>query len=123
MQNPKNLRAYPVAQDLAVAIYELTRRFPRDERFGLTSQMRRAAVSIGSNIAEGCGRRGNRALLAFIYVAMGSANELDFQLRLAVRLQFATSSEAQVTYQLLQAARRMLASLSSQLRSRADVPP
>jgi four helix bundle protein len=122
MQNPRNLRVYPAAKNLAVAIYALTLSFPRDERFGLTSQMRRAAVSIGSNIAEGCGRRGNKALLAFVFIAIGSLNELDFQLDLSVELGFVANEEAFASSESIKSLRRMLTSLATQLKSRRDTP-
>ena len=85
MQNPDNLRVSRAAEDLADLVYDFTAGFPRDERFGLTSQMRRAAVSVGSNIYEGCSRQGNKALVAFLYISHGSAGELVFQCRLASR--------------------------------------
>jgi len=86
MQDTKNLLVAEHAHQLAVAIYRHTEAFPPSERFGLSSQMRRAAVSIASNIAEGCGRRSNRELLQFLYFATGSASELACQLRIATEL-------------------------------------
>ena len=86
MQSASRLRVYAHAEDLAVLVYQLTRGLPADERFGLSSQMRRAAVSIGSNIAEGCGRDSNAELLRFLRIALGSATELEFQLKLVRRL-------------------------------------
>lgn len=71
---------------VAEATYRVTREFPPDERWGLVSQMRRAAVSIGSNIAEGCGRSTNPQFVAFLQIAMGSASELEYQARLSLRL-------------------------------------
>jgi four helix bundle protein len=82
MQDPKRLRVMGEARALAVHVYRLTHQFPRDERFGLTAQIRRAAVGIGSNSAEGCGRRGDGELLHYLYTASGSASELAFQLAL-----------------------------------------
>ncbi len=73
---------------MAIATYSATARFPNAERFGLTSQMRRAAVSIGSNVVEGCHRAGNRAFVVFLYNALGSAAELQFQIELALELSF-----------------------------------
>ena len=71
MQNVKNLQVAERAKTLAVLIYRTTGEFPSTERFGLTAQMRRAALSIGSNIAEGCGREGDRELARFVQIAMG----------------------------------------------------
>ena len=95
MHDSRNLRVAEEAEDLAVATYEHTVKFPRSECFGLTSQMRRAAVSISSNIAEGCGRRNNRELLPYLSNAAGSASELASQLRIATRLHFGDSSSAE----------------------------
>ena len=68
------------ATNLVVSVYEVTRRFPASERFGLASQMQRAAVSIPCNIAEGAARKGRKEYLHFLYVARSSASELDTQL-------------------------------------------
>ena len=86
MQEVRRLHVAEFAHQLAVATYRHTQSFPASERFGITSQMRRAAVSIASNIAEGCGRRGNAELLTFLYYASGSARELACQLRIATEL-------------------------------------
>ena len=91
MRDPKTLLVAQEAETLAVDIYRLTSGFPQSERFGLCAQMRRAAVSIGSNISEGCGRRTERDFLHFLYIARGSAVELSFQLRVARALGFAPS--------------------------------
>src|SRR5437868_3318093 len=88
MQNPDNLRVSRAAEDLADLVYDFTAAFPIDERFGLRAQMRRAAVSAGSNIYEGCGRQSNKALLPFLYYSHGSAGELAFQTRLTARRKF-----------------------------------
>jgi len=120
MQNPANLRVLAVAEELAAEVYGLTRRLPHSERFGLTSQLRRAAISVGSNIAEGCGRSGNKALLAFLFIALGSATELEFQLRLAVRLEFVTSIDAEPALEASRKTKRMLTQLAVELRKRVD---
>ena len=86
MRNPAKLRVLAEARDLAIETYAMTARFPNAERFGLTAQMRRAAVSVGSNIVEGCHRAGNRAFLMFLHNALGSAAELQYQVELALQL-------------------------------------
>jgi four helix bundle protein len=86
MQNARNLVVTEYAHRLAISTYRHTDSFPASERFGLTSQMRRAAISIAANIAEGCGRRSNRELLPYLYIAAGSARELACQLRIATDL-------------------------------------
>ena len=83
MRDPQTLLVAQEAETLAVEIYRLTAHFPVSEQFGLCAQMRRASVSIGSNISEGCGRRTERDFLRFLYIARGSAVELAFQLRVA----------------------------------------
>ncbi|MCD9096638.1 four helix bundle protein [Luteimonas fraxinea] len=88
-----DLKVWQEAMVLATEIYAATASFPNDERFGLVSQLRRAAVSVPSNIAEGCARASDRELLHFLHVARGSLAELDTQLRLSERLGFGTQAE------------------------------
>lgn len=80
--------------DLAKAVYILTGLLPADERFGLVSQMRRCAVSIASNIAEGASRRGNKEFLQFLYIARGSLAELETQLTIAEELEFVAAENS-----------------------------
>ena len=82
----KRLEAWRRSVDLVVAVYEATRRFPEEERFGLASQIQRAAVSVPSNIAEGAARGSNRFFTNALHIARGSLNELDTQLIIAHRL-------------------------------------
>ena len=73
----ENLEAWKQATDLAIRIYEVTEAFPKEEIFGITSQLRRAAISISSNIAEGSGRKSKRDFKQFIHMASGSLNEVE----------------------------------------------
>jgi len=123
MQNPEDLRVTASARTLAIQLYRATSRFPTSERFGLTAQMRRAAVSISSNIAEGCGRNGVRELIHFLHVALGSASELECQLRLAVGLAFLTGSEAAPLLSQTGDVKKMLAGLIKSLRKRTHHSP
>jgi four helix bundle protein len=118
MQDPVNLRVAAATEELAAWVYQATRSFPRDERFSLTAQMRRAAVSIGSNIFEGCGRRTNKELIAFLYIAHGSCSELAFQLRLARRNEFLEEPAAADLTRMLSEVRRMLSKLIRELERR-----
>lgn len=93
MQNPRNLLVADKARALASETYRVTAGFPKSERFGLTAQMRRAAVSIGSNIWEGCGRRTDRELTAFLHIALGSAAELEFQCLVAADVGLASDEQ------------------------------
>lgn len=83
MKTHKDLEVWRASIDLARNEYELTRQYPKDELFGLVSQMRRASVSIASNIAEGAARNGNKEFLQFLYIALGSASELDTQIEIS----------------------------------------
>jgi four helix bundle protein len=84
----KSLKVWAKAHELTLIVYVETRSFPRDEVYGLTSQLRRAAASIGANIAEGCGRRSDADMKRFLQIARGSASELEYHLLLAKDLRF-----------------------------------
>ena len=83
MQDFRTLRVWQASHEITQSVYRVTRPFPREERYGLTSQLRRAAVSVPANIAEGCGRFTTRDAAKFFQVAMGSASELQYHLLLA----------------------------------------
>ena len=117
MQNPENLAVYEYAHRLAVATYRHTESFPAAERVGITSQLRRAAVSLTSNIAEGCGRRSNRELLTYLYIAAGSANELTCQIRIAVDLGYGDAASAKHLSSESKRVSKMLSRLITYLRS------
>jgi four helix bundle protein len=87
----RDLRVWRDAMDLAESCYRLTARFPNDERYGLTSQIRRASVSIPANVAEGYGRNSKGAYIQFLRVAQGSLKELETHVLLAERLGLASS--------------------------------
>ena len=116
MQDAKNLMVTERAQKVATLIYRVTADFPTAERFGLTSQMRRAAVSIGSNIAEGCGRRSDRELVTFLFIAMGSASELQYQCSLAVKLGFGEPTALDGALREVDRLKAMLSRLITALR-------
>jgi four helix bundle protein len=82
MKDFRQLKVWEKSHELALAIYHITAAFPREETYGLASQIRRAASSIPSNIAEGCGRNGDAELARFCIIARGSASELEYQLLL-----------------------------------------
>ena len=116
MEDFKNLKVWGKAHELALAIYRCTRVFPKDELYGLTSQMRRAAVSIGANIAEGCGRRSDPELNRFVQIARGSANELEYHLLLARDLKFLAPGECGELEVRILEIQRMLAALAQRLQ-------
>ena len=90
--NHKKLDVWKKAMDLVVMVYEVSETFPDEERFGLTSQIRRSAVSIPSNIAEGSARKGDKELIQFMYIALGSLAALETQYLIALQLNFVTSN-------------------------------
>jgi len=103
-----NLAATGKARELTCMVYELTRGFPADERFGVRSQLRRAAVSVGANIAEGCGRNSDRQLAAFLDVALGSASEVCYLSLVARDLHLLSEADGARIERLAREVRRML---------------
>ena len=88
MRDHTKLRAFELADEVALLVYRFTASFPKEELYGLTSQMRRAAVSVPSNIVEGCARESQADYLRFINIAFGSLRELHYQVSLSKRLGF-----------------------------------
>src|SRR5436190_22292131 len=101
MKDFRSLIVWQKAHEHTLAIYKATARSPKEEMYGLTSQMRRCSSSIGANIAEGCGRRGNAELHRFLQIASGSASELDYHLLLARDLGFLGDSDYQELFATL----------------------
>jgi four helix bundle protein len=108
----EGLQVWQDAMDLVEAIYRISADFPDSERFGLTSQLRRAAISIPSNIAEGAARRSTPEYLRFLSVARGSLSELDTQLQIAERLTYVSD-----TQNATELANRVFAKLNALIRS------
>lgn len=96
MKDHKDLDVWKQAMVLVEDIYLLTKNFPAEEQYGLSSQMKRAAVSVPSTIAEGAGRKGDKEFIQFLYKALGSVAELATQVILSPRLQFVDSVEAYI---------------------------
>lgn len=109
----ENLEAWKQAMSLVKSVYEMTSLFPVEERYGLSQQMRRAAVSIPSNIAEGAGRNGPREFLNFVGIARGSLAELETQMQLAVMLDFASPDH--LAFELAEATGKLLTGLHKKL--------
>ena len=111
MKDFRELKVWHKAHDLTLLVYSLTRGFPREEQYGLTSQIRRSCSSIPANLAEGCGRQGNPELARFLVIAMGSASELEYHLLLAKDLKILTPKDHEVVSGRLNEVRRMLTAL------------
>lgn len=116
MQDFRKLEVWQFSHVLTVNMYQCTKRFPDDEKFGLSSQIRRAAVSIEANIAEGCGRSGKMDFARFLRLAMGSATELECHLLICKDLGILKQSDyEQFEYKTVQI-KRMLTSLMVRVR-------
>jgi len=113
----KTLFVWQKAHQLTLDIYEITKTFPKDELYGLISQMRRSSASIPTNIAEGCGRNSDAELARFSIIAMGSASELEYQLLLAHDLQYLRSDEFEKLNSVLVEVKKMLNSFIRRLQS------
>jgi four helix bundle protein len=117
MQSFRNLKVWEKAHVLTLDVYKSSKNFPRDEQYGLTSQMRRSSASIGANIAEGCCRKGDTELGRFLQIAMGSASELEYHLLLARDLDVMESLDYQRLSSEVIQVKKMLASLIHKLRT------
>ena len=107
----KNLTVWQKAMVLAKDIYSVTANYPKNEVYGLVSQMRRCVVSIPSNIAEGYGRGTNNDLVHFLYISLGSSNELETQLLLSREFTYLSDDDASMLLQLNEQVSKMLSSL------------
>jgi four helix bundle protein len=114
-RNYRDLLAWQKAMDLVEAVYRATRDFPREELYALTGQVRRAAVSVPSNIAEGEGRRSRRDFVRYLPIAYGSLRELETQLLIAGRLDYLTEAETEELLQSTGEVGRLLNGLSRSL--------
>ncbi|HLZ43017.1 MAG TPA: four helix bundle protein [Candidatus Sulfotelmatobacter sp.] len=117
VQDFRNLKVWDKAHALTLDVYKASNAFPREEMYGLTSQMRRASVSIGANIAEGACRKGDVDFARFLQIAVGSASELEYHLLLARDLQLLGSSDYRRLSDEAVEVKRMLASLMQKLRA------
>jgi four helix bundle protein len=113
----KRLEVWQLAHQLTLSIYSATSIFPKHELFGLTSQLRRSAASIGSNIAEGCGRGGQIEFNRFLQIAAGSCSEVEYQLLLARDLRYVPPDLHSSLERETQSVRRMLAALTRSIRN------
>jgi len=121
MQDFRNFSVWKKAHALTLLLYKNTSKFPKDELFGLTSQIRRCSASIGANIAEGSGRKGHANFHRFLQIATGSANELEYHLILSRDLGFLNEAEhAELSSRCIEV-RRMLLSLINRVNEQRAV--
>ena len=116
MKDFKDLRVWEKAHSMTIGVYKATKEFPREELFGITSQMRRAASSIGANIAEGTGRRSDGELTRYLHIARGSAAELEYHLLLARDLDLLSITKFDFLRRQVDEVQRMLTSLIQQVQ-------
>ena len=121
MRNYRDLQVWTKAHQLTLDLYRLSQSFPREEIYGLTSQLRRSAVSIGANLAEGCGRRTSAELARFVKIAMGSASELDYHLLLSHDLGFMKSNDFTRAASAPTEVRKMLTSFLSSVEDQIEL--
>lgn len=115
MHKYKELKVWQKSVKLATKVYELTKAFPQDERFGITSQIRRAVVSISSNIAEGAGRASRKEFAQFLSIAYGSCYELDTQLLISNNIGFLSDEELKNIDELINEIQKMIYKLKESL--------
>jgi four helix bundle protein len=120
MQNFRDLKVWQKAHETVLAIYRASANFQTDERFGLTSQLRRAAVSLPANIAEGTLRPSDADFARFLHIALGSAGEVDYYLLLARDLKFIDPDTHSILDSSLQEVKRMLAALVTRVKHDAS---
>jgi four helix bundle protein len=118
MRNVKNYEVFGLADGLALDTYRITRKFPKEELYGLTSQMRRAACSIPTNLAEGAARQTGKEFANFVNIAIGSCEEVRYQVHLASELGYMTKAEGQELDTRFERVKRMLSGLYATLTGR-----
>lgn len=116
MKDYHNLGVWKKGHELTLEIYACTRAFPKEELFGLTSQIRRASSSIPTNIAEGCGRGSDADFCRFLQIAMGSASETEYELHLSHDLDYLSDSQYEDLTTKAQEIKRMLTALMNKLK-------
>lgn len=120
MKSHRDLDVWQAAIDFTVVVYEITQSFPKEEIYGLTSQMRRAVISIPSNIAEGAARASSAEYVRFLNIAIGSASELDTQIEIAGRLGYLPEAAKTQMTSTVESLIRSLISLRNSIQRRID---
>ena len=123
MHNFKELKVWQKSRILVKNIYILTKKFPKEELFCLTSQMRRAVISIPSNLAEGCGRGTDKQLIAFLNIAQGSSTELETQVILSFDLEYISQPELEVTVMNINEIQKMIYAFKEKISSNLPQKP
>lgn len=117
----KDLIVWRKSIELVKVMYEITASYPSSEQFGLTSQIRRCGISIPSNIAEGCGRNSDKELIQFLYIALGSASELETQIIISAELNFISKTKKEELVNLVSEIIKMITSLIKSIKTRIGI--
>ena len=120
IESYQDLEVWKQTKDLVRIIYQLTKTFPKEEQFGLTNQIRRAAVSIPTNIAEGCGRNHSKDSIQFFFISRGSLYEVETQIILAHDLGFISSQEQESIILKIKSCKRLLNGFINYFQKRGD---
>lgn len=120
MRTHKDLDVWKLSIDFVTEIYTITKGFPKEEQFGLTNQIRRAAVSVPSNIAEGAGRKSDKEFLQFLYISLGSVQEIDTQILISLNLNYLTKSEYEILLIKLDQISKMLSGLIKSFKEKLN---
>lgn len=123
IESYQNLEVWKQTKDLVHTIYELTKSFPKEEQFGLTNQLRRAAISIPSNIAEGCGRNHFKDSIQLFFISRGSLYEVETQIIIAFDLKYITSEEQIITANKIQSCKKLLNGFINYFQNRSNQQP
>jgi four helix bundle protein len=118
MRPHEKLDVWKKAVEMVTTVYAVTKTFPADEKFGLTSQIRRAGVSVPANIAEGAARQSEREFCQFLSIAQGSASELETELLIAKNLHYLSAEDYERIYEEINTIARMIVGLSKTIRAR-----
>jgi four helix bundle protein len=117
MRDYKNIKAWQISDELVSEIYSITRKFPNEERYGLSSQLRRSSISVPTNICEGSGRQHKRDYLNFLYTARGSLRETEYFLSLAKRFEYVSKEKYASINKLIKEAQTKLYGLIRSVES------
>jgi four helix bundle protein len=117
MQNYKDLKVWDKAHQLTLKIYKMTSQFPKEEIYGLTSQVRRSSSSIPANIAEGCGKNSSLELAHYLNISLGSANETEYHLLLSKDLNYIQENEYLLLDNIINEVKAMLIALINKVRN------
>ncbi|UWX66022.1 four helix bundle protein [Empedobacter stercoris] len=120
MRTHKDLDVWKLSIDFVTVIFTITKGFPKEEQFGLTNQIRRAAVSVPSNIAEGAGRKSDKEFLQFLYISLGSVQEIDTQILISLNLNYLTKSEYEILLIKLDQISKMLSGLIKSVKEKLN---